>query len=302
MHSVLDELPQAIILHDHGRVSFLNRMARELWHVENFTARGRPIIEVLRRHTLDELVRKGGELELMIGGRELLCKSVPGALICEDVTEKNQSQRELREVMAVLSHEFRTPVAGIMGVLEALQYDLPAEMRENFVSQGLLEVRRLARLVEDMTVGFRVSTLRDIQFRDVTSRAERLLQPELEKTGVTLKVEGEDVHLHADADKLLQVVLNLAENAIRYGPNPGVIVLKAALEHGQVWIGVLDEGRKLPDYEVIFKPHQRGPSAKGYGSGMGLYIIRSIAESWGGVAEGRHVPQKGNEFRVSVPL
>lgn len=307
MHSVLDELPQAIILHDHGKVLFLNRVARELWHVENTSAKGRPIIEVLRRHTLDELVRQGGEIELLIGGRELLCKSVPGALICEDVTEKNQAQRELREVMAILSHEFRTPVAGIMGVLEALQYDLPAEMRENFVSQGLLEIKRLARLVEDMTVGFRVSSLRDIVFSDVTCRAAKLLQPELERNGVTLLVEGEDTPLHADPDKLLQVVLNLAENAIRYGPNPGVIVLRAIHEADQTWISVLDEGKALPDYEVIFKPHQRGPSAKGYGSGMGLYIIRSIAESWGGIAEGRFVPAGqgrpgGNEFRVSVPL
>ncbi|WP_189002610.1 sensor histidine kinase [Deinococcus roseus] len=304
---VLDALPQAIILHDQGKVLFLNRAARELWHVENHTAKGRRIIEVLRRHTLDELVEKGGELELLIGGRELLCRSTPGALICEDITEKNQAQRELREVMAILSHEFRTPVAGIMGVLEALQYDLPEEMRDNFVSQGLLETRRLTRLVEDMTVGFRVSNLRDVSFKDVTGRAEKLLQPELSRNKVTLLVEGENTLLHADADKLLQVVLNLAENAIRYGPNPGTIVLKATPEEKQVWISVLDEGQALQDYEVIFKPHQRGPSAKGYGSGMGLYIIRSIAESWGGVAEGRYrkdptQPFSGNEFRVSVPL
>ena len=78
-----------------------------------------------------------------------------GSLIFEDVSETRTRERELREVMAILSHEFRTPVTAIKGLLEALQADPPPETRQRFLELSLAEVERLVRLSDDLTVGFR---------------------------------------------------------------------------------------------------------------------------------------------------
>ena len=94
--------------------------AARLWGVSSERAAGRPLLEVLRRHTLEALAERGGELEIDVSGRTLRCSAVPGALIVEDVTDHRRREAELREATAILSHEFRAPVTGLRGVLEAL--------------------------------------------------------------------------------------------------------------------------------------------------------------------------------------
>lgn len=296
----LDALPQAVVLFDAaGVVTRLNTAAARLWGVPDERARGRRVLEVVRRHTLETLAERGGELDLEIGGRALHCRAVPGALIVEDVTDLRRKEAELREAAAVLSHEFRTPVTALKGLLEALQYELPYEMQQSFVSQGLSEVERLARLVEDLAVGFRPTRARTLPLSEVLSRAERLTAPELSESGVRV-TRGEDALVRADPDKLLQVLLNLLENAVRYGPRPGVVRVEARAQGELVEVAMLDGGEPLRDPHNIWRAHVRGPGARGNGSGMGLYIVRSIVEGWGGQvwAERR---AGGNAFCFTVP-
>lgn len=300
-YHLLDALPEAILLHQNGRVSGLNRAAEVLWGVPRERAVGRTILEVVRRHTLETLIQQGGTLELEINGKILHCYTATGALIIEDRSHHKQREHELREVMAVLSHEFRTPVAGILGILEALEYDIPREMQLNFVQQGLSEIRRLARLVEDMTIGFRVSPKREFKLGEVSRRVLRLLQSEMDSSGVSLLLTGEEVVVHADPDKLLQVLLNLFENAIRYGPRPSLVRLEVLDNPEDTLLRIIDQGDALSDYQHIFQAHQRGPKARGPGSGMGLYIIRTIVEGWGGKVWGAHETGVGNVFSVSLP-
>lgn len=295
----LDALPQALVLHEEGCVTRLNAAAEALLGVSDARARGRPLLEVLRRHTLETLAARGGELELEIGGRSLLCRAVPGALIVEDLTPLRRREAELREATAILSHEFRTPVAALRGVLEALEYQMPAEQQLKFVGQGLAEVERLSRLVEDLAVGFRPTRARQVALSEVVARAGRLLARALADLGVRLE-PGPDAQLRADPDKLLQVLLNLIENAARYGPQPGSVRLAVSPGPDRVEVAVLDAGAPLADSEGLFRAHTRGPGAVGKGSGMGLYIVRTVVAGWGGRAwaerRGAH-----NAFCFTVP-
>jgi len=250
-------------------------------------ALGRPVLEVVRRHTLETLLERGGELELEVTGRTLRCAATrtgdQGALIVEDVTEHRRREAELREATAVLSHEFRTPVAALRGVLEALEYDMPRDLSQNFVRQGLQETERLARLVEDLAVGFRPTRARTLPLAEAFTRAERLLSADLHARGAAVSF-GADHLVRADPDKLLQVLLNLIENALKYGP-AGQRVEVATAERGTwVEVSVLDRGTPIPDTENLFRAHTRGRAATGQGSGMGLYIVRSIVQGWGGQA------------------
>jgi len=313
--SWIDALPQAVVLYRGGQVRRLNAAAARLWGVPDARARGRSLLEVLRRHTLEALCERGGELELDAAGRALHCRAVLGgqedtggelppegdaalsALIVEDVTEHRRREAELREAAAILSHEFRTPVAGLRGVLEALEYQMPAELQQSFVRQGLGEVERLARLVEDLAVGFRPTRARTFPLSEVFARAGRLIQDTL--PGPVPLSFGEDQLVRADPDKLLQVLLNLIENAVKHGPG-GEIMVATRVRGSFVEVAVQDGGPPLPDTESIFLAHTRGTGASGNGSGMGLYIVRSVVQGWGGQAwtERR---SGGNAFCFTVP-
>jgi signal transduction histidine kinase len=321
----IDALPQAVVLyqlatgtHQHGGgnpalsgspalvVQRLNAAAARLWGVTDDRARSRPLLEVLRRHTLEALCERGGELELDVAGRALHCQallpSTPqgvGALIVEDVTDHRRREAELREAAAILSHEFRTPVAGLRGVLEALEYQMPAEMQQNFVRQGLQEVERLARLVEDLAVGFRPTRARTFPISEAFARAERLLAQDTALNGTPLHF-GEDQLVRADPDKLLQVLLNLIENAMKYGPRRAEVQVETRRLGTLIEVAVLDSGAGVPDTENIFKAHTRGDHAPGNGSGMGLYIVRSIVQGWGGQAWAERRGEQ-NAFCFTLP-
>ncbi len=278
-----DALPQAVVLFENGVVTHLNTAAARLWNVSNEKARGRPLLEVLRRHTLEALCERGGETELEVSGRTLRCLAVPGALIVEDITDHRRREAELREATAILSHEFRTPVTGLRGVLEALEYAMPEELQQTFVKQGLQEVERLARLVEDLAVGFRPTRARTVPLSEVYNRVERLLMPDLAAHNATV-IFGEDHLVRADPDKLLQILLNLIENALKYGPRGGRIEVQSTVRGLWIEIAVCDEGASLSGTEHLFQAHTRGEGATGMGSGMGLYIVRSLVQGWGGQA------------------
>jgi signal transduction histidine kinase len=296
---MLDAFRDALIAFDSGlRVTELNRAAESLFQVSRDRAINRLLIEVVRDHRLERLALEAGELELDLSGRLLRVRGLPGILIFEDVTETRTREHELREVMAILSHEFRTPVTAVKGLLEALQMDPPAETQKRFLELSLIEVERLVRLSEDLTVGFRPQAQRSFPLADAISRVLRLLKEELEKRRVTVAVDDPGLVVHCDPDKLVQVLLNLLENALRHGPNPGEVRLQAKLENRFVRVTVQDAGLELATYDHIFEAHKRGPNSNG--SGMGLYVVRSIVMAWQGETWGRY-NGAGNEFGFTVP-
>jgi signal transduction histidine kinase len=296
---MLDAFRDALIGFNVGlRVTELNRAAEVLFQVPQERAMQRFLIEVVRDHRLERLALEGGELDLDLLGRFLHVRGLPGILIFEDMTAVRSREHELREVMAILSHEFRTPVTAVKGLLEALQLDPPAETQKRFLELSLIEVERLVRLSEDLTVGFRPQAQRSFPLKDAISRVLRLLEDERQKRQVNVIVTGADLMVHCDPDKLVQVLLNLLENALRHGPNPGKICLLAVLEDQMVRVMVQDAGLELPTYDRIFEAHKRGPHSNG--SGMGLYVVRSIVSAWQGETWGRY-SGKGNEFGFSVP-
>jgi signal transduction histidine kinase len=300
----LDAFRDALIVFDNSlQITDLNVAAERLFQVSRDRAISRLLIEVVRDHRLEQLALEAGVLELDWSGQFLRVRGLKsdggaGSLICEDLTETRTRERELREVMAILSHEFRTPVTAVKGLLEALQLDPPAETQKRFLELSLIEVERLVRLSEDLTVGFRPQAERSFPLLDAISRVLRLLEEERQKRQVNVVVTGADLVVHCDPDKLVQVLLNLLENALRHGPNPGEVRLQATLEDRFVRMNVQDAGLELPTYDHIFEAHKRGPNSNG--SGMGLYVVRSIVTAWQGETWGRY-NVNGNEFGFTVP-
>jgi signal transduction histidine kinase len=303
----LDALDEAVVLVEGERVVAVNAACAKLLRIDAQRAIGRSAIEVLRHHRLEWLVLHGGEAELELAERTVLARGVlgqPSALVLRDVSQERQRERELREVMAVLSHEFRTPVAALYSILEALALEPPLAQRQRFLEIAGRETKRLVRLVEDLTVGFRPRVERLVALGDSVERVQIILGQALSERRIRLHCAHPEAMLYADPDKLVQVLLNLVENALRYGPQPGTVVV--ACQPGPASshvVAVVDGGARLPDYQGLFAAHYRGPNASDSnpGTGMGLYIVRLIVEGWGGKVWGDFDEQhQGNGFYFTV--
>jgi signal transduction histidine kinase len=149
-----------------------------------------------------------------------------------------------------------------------------------------------------LTVGFRPQAERTFVLSEVIERVLRLTSEELERRKVTVSVSGGALLVRCDPDKLVQALLNLIENAARHGPNPGVVNLTASFEAELVRVRVQDFGHELENYQNTFEAKRRGAGSSG--SGMGLYILKTIVQAWGGTAWGRFTGT-GNEFGFTVP-
>ncbi|WP_456409497.1 ATP-binding protein [Oceanithermus sp.] len=281
---------QGLVLLEDGRVRYLNPAAARLLDVRREGAEGRPAAYVLRHHRLLELARGGGEATLALGGRVLHVRATGGAVFLDDATEIERTRAELEQERRMLAHEFRTPVAGLAGLLEVLRDEPEGPERERVLALMADEVARLLRLVQGQGA----------------ARAEAWSPEELRPRLVRLLPGAEAVlwqvahRTTADRDRVYQVLVNLVENALNYGAPP-VMVRTRRLEDGRLALEVVDAGGPLADYERLFEPGSRGVHAAGTrGSGLGLALVRRIARGWGGEAYGVRL-EEGNAFGVTLP-
>lgn len=300
-----DELSEGVLLVQAGRVVACNAAAGEMLGIAAAAAVGVPLIGVLRDHRLEGAYTSGEPVEVEMRGRVLRAAPVAGGLSLRDLTGERRAQDNARELLAVLSHELRTPVSIIRSTFEALAGDIPDKLRVKFLARAQTEGDRLVRLLEDLTVDVKPPQYRRVLLPEVAGRAVNLVQRRYAEHGVKLSVDISPLTVWADEDKLLQVLINLLENAAVHGPDNAAVTLSAEADYDTAMarICVRDEGVPLgrDTVERLFEPHARGRSVKAKGTGLGLYIVRNIAAAWGGAAWGKPLAA-GNEFGVTVPL
>jgi signal transduction histidine kinase len=217
------------------------------------------------------------------------------------------------DFVSLVSHELRSPMAAVIGAARTLQgrwRELTPEQRESFL--GLIgdETSRLATLIDDVLDTSRIEagtfsfTFTDVDLgellRDVVAAAE-LAQDEVE-----LKAEvGSLPQVRGDRERLRQVIQNLIDNAVKYSSAGGRVRVSAHADDGHVLIDVEDQGPGIApeDQQLIFEKFGRssGGAAKP-GTGLGLFIARSIAEAHGGSLDVDSFPARGSVFRLELPV
>jgi len=269
-----------------------------LWAASGRIARrlARPLGELVRvteeigRGNLSARVRLGRHRPGEIG---LLADSI------DDMSGRIEKQMaDQRELLAAVSHEVRTPLARLRVLLEIARDGQGSDDVYDQLEREILEIDALVgELLASSRVDFAAMSWHDLDAEDVARRA-------LERAGSSLDllaVSGEDRSIQADATLLARALANLLDNADKHGG--GVTHLQVNLLGDQVEFAVEDHGPGFSEDlgERAFEPFARGDSDGGKGSlGLGLSLVRRIAEAHGGSAAAESRPGGGSRvyFRV----
>jgi hypothetical protein len=217
------------------------------------------------------------------------------------------------DFVSLVSHELRSPMAAVIGSARTLQArwgELSAEQREAFLSLIAEETSRLATLVADV-----LDTSR-MEAGTFTYRFSDVDLAELVRESAVVAEAGQDeVQVHAtlpaglpavrgDRERLKQVLANLLDNAVKYSPAGAVVEVVCAAADRGVRVDVRDDGPGIePDHQaMIFEKFGRAHDGHAKpGTGLGLFIARSIVEAHGGSLEVRSAPGHGSTFTIELP-
>jgi PAS domain S-box-containing protein len=236
--------------------------------------------------------------------------------VVEDISERKEIERLKNEFVSVVGHELRTPLTSIRGSLGLLAAgvagDLPPEARQ-MVQLGVDNTDRLVRIVNDtlelerLDAGRMELHRRPAALSDLTATALRAVDALAEAAGVSLVNNVSDVRLLADPDRVVQALVNLLGNAVKFSPRNGAVIVSAEPRGHLALISVADEGPGIPaeKLDTIFERFTQVDSSdardKG-GTGLGLAITRAIVEHHGGRIWAESGAAGGSTFRMTLPL
>jgi two-component system CheB/CheR fusion protein len=225
--------------------------------------------------------------------------------------------RSDNEFLAMLAHEFRNPLAPIRSAVEIMrvigQKDPALEKAREVISR---QVDHLSRLVDQLLDVTRIQqgtldlTRKPIDVNAVLWGAVEIVEPLIDDRGHELVVQplSQIVNVEGDFDRLVQVIVNLLDNAARYTEVDGKILLSAAKEADVVAIRVKDNGAGMSADAVpiifdLFARDARAADRPQGGLGIGLTLVRELVERHGGTVEAKSAgPATGSEFTVRLPL
>ena len=218
-----------------------------------------------------------------------------GALVViHDVTEQRKNQEMQREFVANVSHELRTPLTNIRSYAETLTEnagELPQAMEKKFLGVILNESDRMTHIVQDLLTLSRFDSGRDdlkltrFSFEAAVQDLYNAVYMEAQRHGHSLTLNTEEAipSIVADRERIVQVMMNIVSNSIKYTPDGGHIAISAGHSEDWVWLEVDDDGIGIPaeDRPRIFERFYRVDKARSRqsgGTGLGLSIAKEIVD------------------------
>lgn len=235
-----------------------------------------------------------------------------------DISDRKRIERLKDEFVSTVNHELRTPLTSIAGSLGLLAGGAAGELPPGamrLIGIAHANCQRLIRLINDVLDVEKIESgkmrfdLAPLQLNDVTLRAVKSLQGYADQLGVAIEYCGAiaPLDVHADADRLTQVLTNLISNALKFSAVGGRIIVSTERSGRVVRFCVKDDGPGIPDEfrsRIFTKFAQADLSdtrQKG-GTGLGLVIAKEITERHGGRLWFESEPGKGTRFFVDLPL
>ena len=237
-------------------------------------------------------------------------------VVLHDVTEERKNQEMQREFVANVSHELRTPLTNIRSYAETLAdggSDLPPHTARSFLNVILNESDRMTHIVQDLLTlsrfdsGYSQLNLTWFSFAQAVEDSYQAVLMEAQRHGHTLSLDlqADLPPIRADRERVLQVMMNILSNAIKYTPDGGTIRISAGRQGQRVWMEVDDNGIGIPaaDRPRIFERFYRVDKARSResgGTGLGLSIAKEIVDRHEGVL--RLVDKKDPGLTVRLEL
>ena len=339
LDSVLRHMSDGVIATDRrGRIVIMNTAALDILNLKSEKVIGIPLLSILpldEKVTFRELLETQQErlIHLEEDGEDSIVQcefsviqresGFISGLVCvlTDVTEQQKIDRERRNFVSNVSHELRTPLTSIKSYTEAL-VDGAWENKE--IAPGFLKVietetDRMMRMITDLLNLSRMDQNRlglEKEFINmnelvvhIVSRFEMVLQsePYREKNyRILTDITQRDLWVELDQDKITQVLDNIINNAIKYSPDGGRIIVRLMETHTDIIVSVSDEGLGISRKDIphLFDRFYRVDKARSRamgGSGLGLAIAQEVIQLHGGKIWVNSIENKGSTFFVSLP-
>ena len=330
--SILDNMADGVIMTDReGNIVLTNKATEKIFQIRSEGAVGRPLIEAVRDHDVDEVLKsclensqeQVAQFESSSSERFLRVIAVPitdgrmsGALLLfQDLTELRDLQTMRRELVGNISHEFRTPLAGIKAMVETLRDGAvdDKETAKDFLVRIEGEVDRLTHMVAELTELSRIETgkahlkLEPLNLNLLIDEVVTQLRPQAERQHLSISKEpAPDLpSVYADKERIRQVIVNIIHNAIKFTHPGGRITVTTRRLDESVAVDITDTGIGIAkdDLPRIFERFYKADRARSRGgTGMGLAIAKHIVEAHGGNIWAESEEGKGSTFTFSLPL
>lgn len=332
--AVLASMAEGLIAVDQNcHVVMMNFAAERLFKIRQEETLGKHLLEVLRNRELHDLInevlktRKGSTREIKINTydeRIFWINVVPidkennlGAVaVMRDITELKRLEKMKSDFVSNVSHELKTPLTSISGFAETL-LDGAYKSEENcryFLRIIKQETDRMTRLINELLYLSRIEKpdfsipKRPVNIASVVNKAVKLLQKNIDDKGhlLNLRLPENLGPVTGDEDSVLEIIINLLDNAIKYTPEGGNITVEIEDESDFISISVADNGIGIAgdELERIFGRFYRvqGPGiTSASGTGLGLAVVKHLVESLNGKISVESQLGKGSTFKVSLP-
>jgi two-component system phosphate regulon sensor histidine kinase PhoR len=332
LQTVLDNMADGVIMTDvEGKVVLANQATERLFNFQEKDAIGMPLIEAVRDHEVDEILRlclstsqtQTGQFESGALKRFLRAIAIPIAqggptealLLFQDLTEVRSLQTMRRELVGNISHELRTPIAGIKAMIDTLRHGAidDKEAATDFLARIDSEVDRLTQMVSELTELSRIETGRaelrmspvnlNLLVQEVIAQLNALAQRQ--QVAITADLASDLPTIKADNDRIKQTLTNLVHNAIKFNHPGGTVAVSTGADAESVIVGVSDTGigiskEDLPHvFERFYKADRARPRG---GTGLGLAIAKHVVQAHGGSVRAQSEEGKGSTFSFSLPI
>ena len=329
----LEAVGDGVVLVDrNGVIRLWNTAAATITGVSEAETLGRPIEDVVHLWAeiapLIPVASQPGEpvraetVPVEFGGRELWISGSgvgfeEGTVYAfRDLTEEKALEEMKADFVATVSHELRTPLAAIYGSAQTIRrtdIELEPEIREQLLGVIASESDRLGTIVNDLLVAGRLDadqlpvTVEQCDPAELAATVVDSARAHLpENVVLDLDVAERIRNVVADPGQLHQVLVNLLDNAIKYSPEGGPVVLSVANGDGSIRFSIADQGLGIPasEHRRIFEKFYRldPDMTRGIGgTGLGLYICRELVRRMDGKIWVESKPGQGSTFFVDLP-